>query len=116
MLPSFASQRVTIVNPSRSVEWGQEVISWDEPTTTVVPCVWEGANLGNQVMGTLDVAMGSRTVFLNPGAPVSASSRLRFDDDPGRDWEVIGEPSQHTSPTGAASHIMVVVRRWEAEQ
>lgn len=117
MLPSFASQQVSIVNPGRRTEWGADVDDWTTATVTTMRCVWEsGVNTGLVTLGGLDVATGVRTVYLNPGAPVTGRSRIRFPDDPGRDWEVIGEPAFNRSPTGAVSNITVSCRRWEGKQ
>lgn len=117
MLPSFAHQHVTVLNPGRTDEWGHEVDDWTNPETVDVTCVWESS--ATTLMGTLggfDVAAASRNVYMPPGTPVTGHSRLRFPDDPGRDWEVIGEPAYNESPTGAVSNVTVIVRRWEAKQ
>ena len=117
MLPSFASQCVTIVNPGRCTEWGHDVDDWDHAVATDVVGVWESStNALNTSIGGLEVSAGSRTVYLNPGAPVTGRSRIRFPDDPGRIWEVIGEPAMNKSPTGAVSNVTVLCRRWEAKQ
>lgn len=116
MLPSFASQRVTILRPVYAVEWGHSARvpgSWVEET---VRCAWEGANMGanGTSAGGFEAAMGSRSVYLSPGVSISAQCRLKFDDDPEAVWEIIGEPAKHRSPTGAVSHIAITARRWEA--
>lgn len=114
MLPSFASQRVTVLNPGSRVEWGQEIEDWGHPVETECVCVWYALS-GVETIGARDVAAGARQVFFEPGAPVTASSRLRFPDG-GRDWEVIGEPGPQASPLGGASNLEVLVKRWEGDQ
>ena len=117
MLPSFASQPVTILTPGSKDEWGHPVDDWGHPTVTRATAVWESStNLLNTSIGGLEVSAGSRNVYLNPGTPVTARSRIRFPDDPGRDWEIIGEPAFNKSPTGAVSNITVLCRRWEAKR
>lgn len=117
MIPSFARQTVTIINPGVAVEWGHEVADFTDPTETTVVCVWESPTAVTlTAMGAGDAAVGTRVVYVNPGAPVTGHSRLRFPDDPSHVWEVVGAPAVNESPTGAASNVQVTCRRWEAKQ
>ncbi|QHO91925.1 hypothetical protein CWT12_12260 [Actinomyces sp. 432] len=112
MLPSFARQRVTIVTPGTRIERGHEVLDWGTTTEAMVPCIWEMGAPAQSSSDGLDTILGTRTVYLNPGAPVTGACRLRFPDDPGTDWVIVGEPAANTSPTGAVSNIQVSCRRW----
>lgn len=114
MLPSFASQTVTILNPGTRVEWGQQVEDWTNPVETVETCVWHSLS-GIETTGGRDVAAGGRQVFLDPASTCTARSRIRFPDG-GRDWEVIGEPSVFESPLGGLDHLEVLCKRWEGDQ
>ena len=67
-------------------------------------------------VATGDVDAGQRTVHLNPGTRISGECRLRFPDDPGHDWVIVGLPIPNQSPTGRLSHIAVITKRWEAAQ
>lgn len=118
MLPSFANQRVTILNPRRVVEWGHEVDSFDDAERVDVLCVWESSAADMQLlaMARSGTAAGARTVYFNPGTPVTARSRIIFPEEPGVEWEVVSEPAYNQSPTGAVSNIAVSLRRWEAKQ
>jgi hypothetical protein len=125
MLPSFASQTVTILNPGTRVEWGQQVEDWTSPVETVETCVWYSLS-GIETTGGREaehgadvevhrVAAGGRQVFLDPASTCTARSRIRFPDG-GRDWEVIGEPSVFESPLGGLDHLEVLCKRWEGDQ
>ena len=116
MLPSFARQRVTIVTPGQREEWGQVTTDWGSATTTDVTCVWEATQATIHGVATGDVDAGQRTVYLNPGTRISVECRLRFPDDPGHDWVIVGLPIPNQSPTGRLSHIAVITKRWEAAQ
>lgn len=114
-LPSFARQQVTILTPGeKSSQWGGTIEDWDTYTEETVAAVWYSLS-GIETVGGRDVAAGGRTVFLEPGTRVSARCRLRFPEG-GRDWEIIGEPGIQESPLGGASHIELLVKRWEGDQ
>jgi len=114
VLPSFASQRVTILTPGERAQWGGVVEDWTQVEEETVTCVWYSLS-GVETVAGRDVAAGARTVFLEPGTRVSARCRLRFPDG-GRDWEIVGEPGVQESPLGGASNVEVLCKRWEGDQ
>lgn len=119
VLPSFAHQWCTILNPGTRVEWGHEVDDWDHPTSQTVICVWESSSADMQMLALArsGTAAGARTLYLNPGAPITTRSRIKFPGDKeGQHWEVVSEPAYNESPTGAVSNISTTLRRWEAKQ
>jgi hypothetical protein len=114
VLPSFASQRVTILTPGERAQWGGVVEDWTQVEEETVTCVWYSLS-GVETVAGRDVAAGARTVLLEPGTRVSARCRLRFPDG-GRDWEIVGEPGVQESPLGGASNVEVLCKRWEGDQ
>lgn len=115
MLPSFATEIVTVVKPGRRTSrHGPDVADWSPDAVTVVTV--PGCTL--QPSDTADVsdpareATSSRWLLLAPpGSPIAAEDRVRL--DAARDLQVVGEPQAVPSATGGLDHLRVLLRRVE---
>lgn len=113
LLVSFATQTPTILRPGSKLEWGQEVVSWDEVTEIEVPGCTDYALSGVETVQGVDVVAGTRQMFMPADTDVRGTDRIRH---LGHVWEIIGVPSPQISPTGELSHIEVLLKRWDGKK
>lgn len=113
MLVSFATQTPVILRPGEIVEWGQTVPDWDDVTEIEVPGCTDYALSGVETVSGMQVVAGARQMFMPAGTDIRGTDRVKH---LGRVWEIIGEPSEQISPTGALSHVEVVLKRWEGKK
>lgn len=109
MLPSFASETVTVLRAPLVKDHGSMVLDWSAPTLiTVAGCsVQPGATAeDNENREGVSVEF---TVYMPDGADVTATDRVRLASG---DYVVVGEPERWKSPTGTLSHVKVLLQRW----
>lgn len=114
MLPSFASDVVTRVRPvwttdarnNRVPDYGPNAGRLAVDGAIVQP----GASA--EVLGGrgADAVLIRWTVYLPPGSDVAASDAVEYD---GVRYAVNGEPQRVKSPTGALSHVLVLLVDWK---
>ena len=110
MLPSFASQTVTIVRPGSKTSRGSTVPDWDDSQSweisgcSVQP-VSSNLSMEGHVLGIVD----GWTAYLPDGSDVQAGDRVIFDE---KTFEINGEPRVWTGVTNC-SHIQLNLKRWE---
>ncbi len=111
MLPSWASDAVTIIEPSWVTDRGKSVPDYGSPAsqTVVRGCsVQPGAGVENtQARQNVIVR---HTAYLPAGTSVTAHSKVRFN---GVDYGVDGPPDVWQSPTGAVSHVVARLVDWK---
>ena len=113
LMVSFATQEPVILRPTTVVEWGQEVVDWDNVEEIPVPGCTDYALSGVETINGVEVVAGARQMFMPAGTDVRGTDRIKH---LGRLWEIIGEPSEQISPTGELSHIEVLLKRWEGKK
>lgn len=113
LMVSFATETPIILRPGITEEWGQEVVDWDNPTEIPIPGCTDYALSGVETLQGTEVAMGSRQMFMPAGTDVRATDRIRH---LGYVWEIVGEPAPQISPTGALSHVEVLLKRWKGKK
>jgi hypothetical protein len=113
MLPSFASDTVTRVRPV----WTTDARGTRRPDygpaagrVALAGClVQPGAS--QEVLDNRVGAVAVRwSVFMPAGTDIEASDGVEVD---GRLYAVDGEPARHKSPTGALSHVLVLLVDWK---
>lgn len=113
MLPSFASDTPIRIRPTwttdargtRRPNYGAGAERVPVPNSLVQP----GAS-----QEVLDGRAGAVAVrwswFAPPGTDVTATDAVEWD---GKVYAVDGEPARHRSPTGALSHVLVLLIDWK---
>jgi hypothetical protein len=110
MLPSFCSETVTIKRATETIERGSAVKDWDNPVeTSVLGCSVQPAGTS---LAITDRQSSSITLecWMPPSTDVMAGDRITIDS---KDYEIDGDPLVQVSPTGALSHIVCPLVRWE---
>ena len=109
MLPSFARDTVTITEPVWVSERGKQTKTYPGPGVEVHGCdVQQGASDSDRAgRDNLQVAY---TALLPPGTPVTRHARVTYE---GEHFRVEGRPNRVKSPTGAVSHVSVLLMDWE---
>lgn len=113
MLPSFASDTPVLIRPvwvtdargTRRPDFGSGATRIPVPGSILQP----GAS-----QEVLDNRVGAVAVrwswFAPPGTDVTAADAVEWE---GRRYAVDGEPARHRSPTGALSHVLVLLIDWK---
>lgn len=108
MLPSFATQTITVVEPALIDDRGTQVPDWSAPPvseTTVTDCsVQPGASA--EVLAARQGVSVKWTVYAPAATAVTAHSAVRY---AGVLYAVDGEPQQWPSPTGALDHRVILL-------
>lgn len=108
MLPSFAADTITIVEPVLVDDRGTTVADWTQPPaseTEVTGCsVQPGAS--SEALGGRQGVTVRWTVYAPLSAPVTAHSGVLWH---GTLYQVDGEPARWASPTGALGHLVIVL-------
>jgi hypothetical protein len=111
MLPSFATQTITVIRPKLKDERGSLVPDWND---TEVPFDIEGCSvqpastslsLDGRVLGMSD----GWTAYLPEDSDVKAGDHIVWD---GNTYEINGEPRKWTGPM-RTSNIQLNLIRWE---
>lgn len=107
-LPSFCKQIVVRVRPGSKTVRGTPVPDWDQADRTRI----SGCSLQELTTGSADgvrrtnaVVVGAR-LYAPLGSDIRDGDRIEFD---GQTWDVDGHPLPKHSPTGAVSHLAVVL-------
>ncbi|MGV3564157.1 MAG: hypothetical protein ACO1ON_12845 [Nocardioides sp.] len=111
MLPSWATETITVVRPSWRDERGKQVPDYDTPAarTVVEGCeVQSGAS--TEDLGARQNVIIRHTVWAPAGTVVGARDAVEFE---GTRYAVDGEPMRWRSPTGALSHVQIFLIDWE---
>lgn len=107
MLPSWATQTITVVEPTLVDDRGTMVADFDNPAseTVVTGCsVQPGASA--EVLAARQGVSIRWTVYAPAATVVTAHSAVRFG---GRLYDVDGEPQRWPSPTGALAHTVILL-------
>lgn len=109
---SFATQSwVRERYPAETDGHGNTVPDLDETpeTLTVTGCSIQPGP-PTEILGDREAARIAWTIYQPPGADVTSTDHGRVN---GTLYRVAGEPQRWTSPTGATSHDVVLLERWE---
>ena len=112
MLPSFASETVTLVDPvwttdgrnSRRPDYGPAAARRAVPGCSVQP----GATA--EVMAGRDTSTVRWTVLAPAGTVVEATTGCEYE---GQLYRVDGQPARWKSPTGALDHVVLLLIDWK---
>lgn len=112
MLPSFAEDVIEVESPV----WVLDSRNTRRPTfpvgnlrTRVPGCsVQPGASA--EILAGRTTTSVRWTVFAPPGTAVEATDTVMFE---GTRYAVDGEAARHRSPTGATSHVMLLLLDWK---
>lgn len=110
MLPSFATDTLTVLEPVLVDDRGTLTPDWTQPPTetTITGCSVQPAG-SDETDSRQNVAV-RLTVYMPPGSPVTAWSRIRYQ---GGDYHVDGHPDVWKSPTGSVSHMVARLTQWK---
>lgn len=107
MLPSWATQTVTVVEPTLVDDRGTLVPDYDVPASeTVVPGCSVHPGASDEVLAARQGVAVRWTVYAPAGVVVTAHSAVRLD---GRLYAVDGEPARWPSPTGGLDHVVLLL-------
>ena len=110
MLPSFASQTVTVRRAPLVADAHGGYRDWSVATpSTLTGCLVQPVSSSEEATNRDGVVADAR-MHAPAGTDVLSSDRLVVD---GAEYEVIGEPLRWPSPTGALAHVEVLLRRVE---
>lgn len=108
MLPSWASQTVAITEPTWVSERGTKIATYAGAGVNVAGCSVQPGGSSEDVMMRQGVTVRA-TAFLPPGTAVTAQARVTVD---GVHYAIDGAPEVWASPTGAVSHVKLVLVDW----
>jgi hypothetical protein len=112
MLPSFATDSVTVITPVMVDDRGKQVPDWSQaPAATVVVagCSVQPGASAEDLVGR-DAVTIRWTVWAPPGTQITAYDHVQVG---ARVFAVDGEPAVWRSPTGAVSHVQFLLIDWE---
>lgn len=113
MLPSFASDTITAVRPAWTTDSrNRRVADYDGPgavRSTVTGCSVQAGASVEVLAGRQQVAV-RWTVYAPPGTDIEATDAVEVE---GRRYAVDGEPQRVKSPTGALSHVLLLLIDWK---
>lgn len=107
MLPSWATQTITVVEPTLIDDRGTQVADYDDPAseTDITGCsVQPGASA--EVLAARQGVSIRWTVYAPPSVAVTAHSAVRYE---GNLYDVDGEPQRWSSPTGGLDHSVLLL-------
>lgn len=110
MLPSFADDVVQVIEPSWFDDRGTATADYNTPASvTPVPgCSVQYGASSEDLAGRTNLTV-RYTVLAPPGAPITEHSAVEFE---GVRYSVEGMPARWKSPTGAVSHVSVLLVDW----
>lgn len=111
MLPSFASQTVTVIEPSWRDVRGTQTADYDHPlsATVVTGCsVQPGAS--SEDLQARTQATIRHTAYLPPGTPVTRHTAVVY---AGERYSIEGVPAVWPSATGRLDHTVVSLIDWK---
>lgn len=110
MLPSFATDTITVIHPSLVDDRGTPSADYDNPVSRVeiLGCSVQPGASDEDLLGRTQETI-RYTVYAPPGSDITAQSAVEFD---GERFAVDGRPDKWRSPTGAVSHMVVLLIDW----
>lgn len=110
MLPSWATDTVTILRPATTTSRGTTIPDWTRATeTSVSGCSVQPAATSLSQDGRVLGIEDGWTAYVPPGTDVKEGDRVRWN---GELYAINGAPRAWTSPTGRVAHIALNLRRW----
>lgn len=110
MLPSWASDSITILRPATTTSRGSTISDWTRATSTNVGgCSVQPASTSLSQDGRVLGIADGWTAYIPPGTDVKAGDRIVYN---GETYTINGEPRAWTSPTGRVTHIQLNLQRW----
>lgn len=111
MLPSFANDDVTVIEPSWFDDRGTATADYDNPMSVkeVRGCSVQYGASAEDLAGRTQLTV-RYTVLAPPGAPITEHSAVEYE---GTRYSVEGQPARWKSPTGAVSHVSVLLIDWK---
>lgn len=111
MLPSWATETVTVVEPAWVTDRNTQVADYDHPASVVAVAgcsVQPGASA--ETLAGRQAVVARWTVFMPEGTAPSPQAQVIVR---GVRYAVDGQPAVWDSPTGALSHVVVLLIDWE---
>lgn len=114
MLPSFASDAVTVVRPAMRAVRGTTVPDWANATRTpVTGCIVQLPTTSMDLDGRANTELAG-TLYAPPMTSIRAGDRVEWTDPMSvtHKFAVDGEPMPWKSPTGRVSHVQARLAEW----
>lgn len=112
MLPSFANDVIDVEKPvwvTDSRNTRRATFPAGNPRTHVAGCSVQPGASAEVLAGRTSVSV-RWTVFAPPGTAVEATDSVLFE---GTRYAVDAEPGGYRSPTGATSHVVILLLDWK---
>lgn len=110
MLPSWATDTVTILRPATTTSRGTTIPDWTHATeTSVSGCSVQPAATSLSQDGRVLGIEDGWTAYVPPGTDVREGDRVRWN---GELYTINGAPRAWASPTGRVAHLALNLRRW----
>lgn len=109
MLPSFATDTITLTEPTWIVERGKKVATYPGAGVAVTGCSVQPGPATADLQARDNVTI-YYTAFIPAGTAVSRHARVEYEGD---HYRIDGVPLRWKSPTGAVSHIVLPLIDWE---
>jgi hypothetical protein len=111
MLPSFATQSITVRRAALVDDHGTDVRDWSGSLAehTIAGCSVQPLT-AQEILANRDAVQVQWRVYAPAGADVEATDHVAFG---GHEYEVVGEPLRWPSPTGGLDHVELLLSRWE---
>lgn len=110
-LPSWASDSITVIRPSTTTSRGSTIFDYDNPTssTSVSGCSVQPASTSLDIDGRVLGLTDGLTAYIPPSTDVVAGDMIVYNSEK---YLINGEPRSWSSPTGAASSIILNLVRY----
>lgn len=109
MLPSWADDTVTIVEPVWVGERGKRVATYPGRGVEVSGCSVQPGGSTTDRDGRINTVF-DYVALLPAGTPVTRLAKIQFEGD---DFKIEGRPNRWKSPTGAVSHVELRLIAWD---
>ena len=109
MLPSFATDTITVEEPVWVEERGKRVKTYPGPGVEIPGCSVQPASASSDLMLRDNVQI-LFTVFMPNGPVVSRFAKITFAGD---QFAIDGVPYGWRSPLGGGDHVVLHLVRWE---
>ena len=110
MLPSWADDRVNVIEPTWVDERGKQVAVYpDVPGTPVDGCSVQSGAATTQLQMRDNVAI-EWTAFVPPEATITRHAQIKWQ---GEKYKIDGIPLPVRSPLGTLDHTVLPLIRWE---
>jgi plastocyanin len=115
MLPSFASETVTVARAAQRQSRGTTVPDWaNAQRHPITGCIVQTPSTTMDMDARQQTALVG-TLYAPPGSDIRAGDRIEWADPTGtaHAFSIVGVPMPWKSPTGRVSHVQATITEWE---